>query len=139
MNTLRAAIVPGVIAGIVSILASWFWMAVVFHRYQRSTPETWRAETARNYTLSSIVRLFSAIGIAVIYVLIARFQVGYFGEGIAGAMRFAAVLWIALAAPVAIEAAIYIRLHSMVVLGQVLDWLTTIVLTCVITNLWLGR
>lgn len=139
MNTLRAAIVPGLVAGILSILASWFWMAVVFHRYQRSTPETWRPETARNYILSSLVRVFSAFAIAMLYVLVARFHVGYFGEGIAGAFRFGAVLWIALAAPVAIEAAIYIRLHSMVVLGQVIDWLTTIVLTCVITNLWLAR
>ena len=42
MNTLRAAIVPGLIAGVVSLFTSWFWMGLVFHRYQRATPETWR-------------------------------------------------------------------------------------------------
>jgi hypothetical protein len=139
MNTLRAALVPGLISGLLSIFASWFWMGFVFHSYQRATPETWRVEGSRNYFLSSLVRMLSAIAIAVVYVLIARFHVAFFSDGIAGALRFAAVIWIAFAAPVAIEAAIYIRLHSMVVLGQVLDWLTTAVITCVVTAFWLGR
>jgi hypothetical protein len=139
MTTLRAAIVPGFIAGVVSILSSWFWMAVVFHRYQRATPETWRPEGPRNHTLSAIVRVFSAIAIAFLYVLVARFHVGFFADGIVGALRFAAIIWSAVAAPVAIEAAIYIRLHSMVVVGQVIDWLTTVVLACAITFFWISR
>ena len=63
----------------------------------------------------------SVIAISFLYVLIARFQVDFFADGIAGALRFAAVIWIALAAPVAIEEAIYVRMHSMVVVGQVID------------------
>ena len=139
MNTLRAAIVPGFIAGVVSILSGWFWMGVVFHRYQRATPETWRPEGPRNYTLSSIVRVFSAIAISFLYVLVARFHVAFFADGILGALRFAAIIWIALAAPVAIEAAIYVRMNSMVVVGQVIDWLTTLVLACAITFVWITK
>ncbi len=138
MNTLRAAIVPGLIAGVASILTSWFWMGLVFHRYQRATPETWRPEGPRNYALSSLVRVLSAVAISILYVLVARFHVGFFADGIVGALRFAAVIWIALAAPVAIEAAIYVRMHSMVVLGQVIDWLTTAVLGCTITFFWIA-
>ena len=137
MNTLRAAIVPGFIAGIVSIFTSWFWMGLVFHRYQRATPETWRPEGPRNYALSSLVRVLSAIAISALYVLVARFQVSFFADGMVGALRFAALIWIALSAPVAIEAAIYVRMHSMVVLGQVIDWLTTAILACAITFLWI--
>jgi Protein of unknown function (DUF1761) len=139
MNTLRAALVPGIVAGIISIFASWFWMGCVFHSYQRATPETWRPEGPRNYVLSSVVRLLAAIAIAFVYVLIARFHVAIFSEGIIGALRFAIVAWIAFVAPVAVEAALYIRLHSMVVLGQVLDWLTTCILACAVTAFWLGR
>jgi hypothetical protein len=139
MNTLRAALPPGIIAGLLSIFASWFWMGFAFHSYQRATPETWRPEGVRNHILSSLVRMLSAIAIAVLYVLIARFHVAFFSDGIAGALRFAAVIWIALAAPVAIETAIYIRLHSMVVLGRVLDWLTTTIITCVVTAFWMAR
>jgi hypothetical protein len=40
MNTLRSAYIPGLIAGAISIIGSWFWMAVVFHRFQKQTPET---------------------------------------------------------------------------------------------------
>ena len=138
MNSLRAAVVPGLIAGVISILSGWFWMGVVFHRYQRATPETWRPEGPRNHTLSSVVRVFAVIAISFLYVLIARFQVDFFADGIAGALRFAAVIWIALAAPVAIEEAIYVRMHSMVVVGQVIDWLTTTVLACVVTFLWIS-
>ena len=137
MNTLRAAIVPGFIAGIVSIFTSWFWMGLVFHRYQRATPETWRPEGPRNYALSSLVRVLSAIAISAFYVLVARFNVSSFADGMVGALRFAALIWIALSAPVAIEAAIYIRMHSMVVMGQVIDWLTTTILACAITFLWI--
>jgi hypothetical protein len=70
---------------------------------------------------------------------VARFHVGLFSDGIAGAFRFAAAIWIALAAPVAVESAIYIRMHSMVVLGQVIDWLTTSILACVITGWWIAE
>src|SRR5207237_3884171 len=110
MNTLRAALIPGIIAGVLSVLGSWFWMGFVFHRYQRATPATWRPEGPRHYLLSSLVRLVSAIVIAIIYVLVARFHVAFFSDGTAGALRFAALIWIALAAPVAIETAIYVRL-----------------------------
>ena len=113
-------------------------MGLVFHRYQRAIPETWGPEGPRNYALSSLVRVFSAVVISFLYVLVARFQVGFFADGIVGALRFAAVIWIALAAPVAIEAAIYVRMHSMVVVGQVIDWLTTVVLACAITFLWIS-
>ena len=74
MNTLSAAIVPGLIAGVVSLFTSWFWMGLVFHRYQRATPETWGPEGPRNYALSSLVRVFSAVAISFLYVLVARFH-----------------------------------------------------------------
>ena len=92
MDTLRAAFVPGLIAGIISVFTSWLWMGVIFHRYQRATPETWRVEGSRNYALSSIVRVLSAIAIAVLYALVARFHVGLFADGLAGAFRFAAAI-----------------------------------------------
>lgn len=138
MNILRAAVVPGLIAGITSIFTSWFWMGLVFHRYQGATPEIWRPEGPRNYVLSSLVRVVAALTIAIVYLFVARSQVAFFGDGFVGALRFAAVIWIALAAPVAIEAGIYVRIHSMVVVGQVIDWLTTTVLACAITFFWIS-
>src|SRR5438105_14026660 len=112
-------------------------MGVIFHRYQRATAEIWRTEGPRNYALSSIVRVLSAMAIAMLYVLVAHFHLPWFSDGIVGAFRFAAAIWMALAAPVAIESAVYVRMHSMVVLGQVIDWLTASILACVISAWWM--
>jgi hypothetical protein len=54
MSTLRIAFIPGLIAGVVSVFTSWLWMGVIFHRYQRETPETWRPEGSRSYIAASL-------------------------------------------------------------------------------------
>jgi len=139
MNTLRAAFVPGFIAGVISIFASWLWMGVVFHRFQKETPDTWRPEGPRNYAGASLLRLLAALGIACLFTLIVRFNVAFFATGMAGSLRFAACLWGAISLPTILESAIFVRLHPLVVLGELLDWLTTSVVVCVITGWWLGR
>lgn len=131
-------LVPGAIAGVISIFTSWLWMAVVFHRFQERTPNSWRPENNRSYALSAAIHFVACIAIATLFVLVVRTHGGVFADGIHGALRFAALSWIAIAAPFAIEAAIFINLHPWVVVGQVLDWLTTSILACAITAWWLG-
>ena len=75
MNTPRTALFPGLIAGVVSIFMSWLWMGVIFHRFQKGTPGTWRPEGPRSYIGASLVHLLAAIGIACLFTLIARFNV----------------------------------------------------------------
>jgi hypothetical protein len=137
MKTLQLALAPGAIAGIVSIFTSWIWMGVVFHRFQKLTPNTWRLENNRSYTLSSAIHFLTCIAIATVFLLVVRMG-GVFSGGCAGALRFAAVSWMALAAPVVIDAAIFVNLHPWVVVGQVVDSLTTSVLACTITAWWRG-
>jgi len=139
MNTVRAAIVPGLISGLISIFTSWLWMAVVFHRFQRETPGTWRPEGSSSYILASILRLLSAFGVACLFTLIVRFNVACFSAGPGGSLRFALCLWAAMPLPIILESAIFIRLHRLVVVGQLLDWLTTLVVTCLGTGWWLTR
>jgi hypothetical protein len=137
MNTLRAAFVPGLIAGVISIFTSWLLMGGIFHRFQRETPETWRPEGPRSYALSSFLHVFAAIGIACLFVLVLRFNVAVFAGGLCGSVLFALSLWGAVALPIILESALFIRLHPLVVFGQVLDWLTTTLLATVITGWWL--
>jgi hypothetical protein len=40
--------------------------------------------------------------------------------------------------PIILESALFVRLHPLVVLGELLDWLTTSVVVCVTTGWWLG-
>jgi hypothetical protein len=137
MKTLQLALVPGAIAGIVSIFTSWLWLGVVFHRFQRQTPNTWRPENNRSYALSSTITFLASIAIATVFLLVARMG-GVFAGGFPGAFRFAAVSWMALAAPVIINAAVFVNLHPWFVLGQVVNSLTTSVLACTITAWWRG-
>ena len=89
MSTLRIAFIPGVIAGVISVLTSWFWMGVIFHRYQRETPETWRPEGSRSYIAASLLHILAAIGIACLFTLVVRFQMGLFAIGFQGSFYFA--------------------------------------------------
>jgi hypothetical protein len=139
MNTLRAALVPGLIAGVLSVTASWLWMGVIFHRHQRATPETWRPEGPRSYAVASLLHIFAAIGIACLFTLIIRFNVAVFAAGVGAHLRFALCIWGAISLPILLESAVFIRLHPLVVLGQLLDWLSTSVLACLITAWWLQR
>src|SRR6478609_10348828 len=104
MKTLQLALAPGAVAGIIAIFTSWLWMGVVFHRYQRLTPNTWRPENNRSYMISSLITFLSCLAIATVFLLVARMG-GVFAGGCVGALRFAAVAWMALTAPIVINAA----------------------------------
>ena len=135
MKTLQLALAPGALAGIIAVFTSWFWMGFVFHGYQRLTPNTWRPENNRSYLLSSVVTILACIAIATVFLLVARMG-GVFAGGLPGAFRFAAVAWMALAAPVVVNAAIFINLHPWFVVGQVINVLTNSVLACTVTACW---
>ena len=94
-------------------------------------------ENNRSYALSSAIHFVTCIAIATVFLLVARMG-GVFSGGLPGALRFAAVAWMALAAPVLIDAAVFINLHPRVVLGQVVDSLTTSILACGIAAWWRG-
>lgn len=139
MNSLRIAFLPGVIAGVISILTSWFWIAFVFHKYQRQTPQTWRPESARNHVVSSLIQLATCIAIATMYVMVARGNGGILGDALYGAVLFAVIGWGAFAAPILVSTALYVNLHPLVTLGLLLNWLTTALLASLITGWWLMR
>ena len=137
MKTLQLALAPGAIAGVLAVFTSWFWMGFVFHRYQRLTPSTWRPENGRSYALSSAITFLSCIAIATVFLLVARMG-GVFSGGLTGALRFAAVMWMALSAPLIVNASVFINLHPWFVVGQVVNALTTSVLASAITAWWRG-
>ena len=137
MKTLQLALAPGAVAGVLSVFMAWFWMGNVFHRFQKLTPTTWRPENNRSYTLSSVITILTCIAIATVFLLVARMG-GVFAGGLTGALRFAAVCWMALTAPFMVNAAVFINLHPWFVVGQVVNALTTSVLACGITAWWRG-
>src|ERR1017187_6443073 len=137
MNTLRAAFLPGFIAGVISIFTSWLLMGGIFHRFQRETPQTWRPEGPRSYALSSFFHVFAASGVACLFTLVLRFNVAVFARGLCGSVLFAISLWGVVVVPIMLESALFIQIHRLVVFGRLLDWLTTSLLATVITGWWL--
>jgi|SRR5947209_5779160 len=136
MNSLRLSLVPGLIAGVISIFTTWFLVAVVFHKYQRRTPGTWRNETAAHHLFSSLIQVAAAIAIATLYVMVARGNSGMLGLGLRGAVWFAVIGWIAFAVPVLLNHVLYVKVHPVVVVGLLLSWLTTALLASCITAWW---
>jgi hypothetical protein len=101
-------------------------------------PETWRPEGPRKLrTLQSGTGAFRPLRSPLFTFWSHGFRSAFSLMEWWGALRFAALIWIALSAPVAIEAAIYVRMHSMVVLGAGDRWLTTAIVACAITFLWI--
>ena|ERR1700676_2053032 len=139
MNTLRAALVPGLISGVISIFTSWLLMGGIFHQYQKETPQTWRPEGAQSYAIASLLHVFTAIAIACLFTLVVRFNVAMFASGFFGSVLFAICIWGAIALPIIVESAVFVRIHRLVTVGRLLDTLTTSLLACVITGWWLHR
>jgi hypothetical protein len=141
MNGLRfsQALVPGLIAGVLSIFTSWLWMGAIFHRLQKLTPGTWRRETGLSYFLASALHILAACGIALLFSIVVLDQNQDFSAGIADSVRFALVCWSVFALPIIVEDAIFINLHPFVVLGRLLDWLSTSLLATMITAWWQRR
>jgi hypothetical protein len=138
MNTLRLTLIPGLIAGIISVFTSWFWIGFVFHNYQRRTPETWRKETAAHHFLSSVITLAAALVIATLYVMVARGHAGTLGLGLYGAVWFAVIAWVGFAVPVLLNHVLYVNVHPLFVVGLLLNWLTIALVASCFTSWLLG-
>jgi hypothetical protein len=133
------ALIPGLIAGVLSIFTSWMWMGAIFHRFQKLTPQTWRRETGGSHAISSVLHILAAVGIALLFGIVTSDQNSYFAAGIDGGLQFALVCWGVFALPVVLGSAIYINLHPLVVVGQLLDWLSTSLLATLATAWWRSR
>ncbi len=94
---------------------------------------------SRSCITASLLHILGAIGIACLFTLVVRFKVGIFAVGLQGSFYFAICIWGALALPILLESALFVRLHHFVVVGRLLDWLTTSVLACIIIWWWLGK
>ena len=129
-------IIPGLIAGVLSIFTSWLWMGAIFHRFQIRTPQTWRRESGMSYAASSAIHVLAAIAIAIFFSTLRQHAPGLFAGGLHCMAGFALTVWLVIAVPIIVDAAIFIAIHPLVVVGQLLDWLTTSLLATLITAWW---
>ena len=85
-----------------------------------------------------LLYLIAALGIACLCTLLIRFEVGFSHQDCEAVSASASLSGIAIALPIMAESALFIHLHPFVVVGQVLDWLTTALAAAVTTAYWLA-
>lgn len=126
--SLARLLLAGAVGGFMGIFTSWLIIGSLFHRYQRLTPETWRPEGPVQYAWSSLVLVLGGAAVGLLYFLAGGLtnvgQVGWVARG----LLFGGVVWLAVACPIHVITAIYVRLHRGHVAGALLDSLVGLLL-----------
>ena len=117
-------IAAGAIAGVLANITGYVITGWLFHPYQAQTPKTWRsAESWTHYLYSSGLRFLACLATAIFYDVFSAAPPGIFGGAISSGACFGALLWVATAAPVILETALFVNWHRGFVVGLLLDWL----------------
>jgi len=119
--SLGRLLLAGAVGGFVLILTGWLIIGNLFHRYQRLTPETWRPEGPKQYAMSSVVQVVAGAAVGLLFFVTGSAsslgQAGWLVRGLV----FGSTAWLAVACPIHLISAIYVRLHKGHVLGALLD------------------
>ena len=126
--SLTRMLIAGAVGGFLSILSSWAITGNLFHRYQRLTPETWRPEGPKQYAASSVVQVLAGMAVGLLFFATGGVSHLAVQGWLASGVLFGFLAWLALASPVLVTNAIYIRLHRGVVTGLLLDSLVGLLL-----------
>ena len=119
--TLARLMLAGAIGGFLSIFTSWLITGALFHKYQRLTPATWRPEGPTQYTLSSVVQMLGGTLVGLLYFATGGPARLLTANWLATGLVFGGLLWLAVAAPIHVIFAVYVKLHPRFVVGALLD------------------
>ena len=126
--SLGGLLLAGAVGGFLSVFTSWLIIGTLFHRYQALTPETWRPEGPKQYAVSSLVQVVAGAAVGLLFFVTGGpFALGHAGWLLRG-LVFGSVLWLAVACPIHVVTAIYVRLHAGHMAGALLDSLVTLVI-----------
>ena len=96
----------------------WFFIGFLFHKYQASTPATWRKESSRSYAASSFISLFFAFMFTIILSL---WKDKYGAIGLMDGIKFGAIFWLTFSVTTEVGSAIYVNYSRMFVVGKCLS------------------
>jgi len=126
--SLTRLVIAGAVGGFLSIFTSRLITGNLFHRYQRLTPETWRPEGPKQYALSSLLQILEGAAVGALFFATGGLSVAPAASWPLRGLLFGSLAWLALACPVLLGSAIYVKLHRGVVVGLLLDSLLAVVL-----------
>jgi hypothetical protein len=120
MSLLRV-VIAGAVGGFISIFTSWLITGTVFHRFQRLTPETWRAEGPKQYALSSLLQVLAGAAIGLLFFATGGLSHVALTSWLQSGLLFGGLAWLAVACPTHAISAVYVKLHRGVVAGLLVD------------------
>ena len=126
--SLTRLVIAGAVGGFLSIFTSWLITGNLFHKYQRLTPEIWRPEGPRQYALSSLLQTLEGAAIGVLFYATGGLSIVAAASWPLRGLLFGSLGWFALACPMLLGSAIYVKLHRGVVVGLLLDSLLAVLL-----------
>jgi hypothetical protein len=110
-------------------LIQWFFTGFLFHKYQALTPSTWRKETSRSYTWSTMLAVFFAFMFAIAF----SFWKGKFATmDILDGIEFGGFCALAFVIPYEIGTGIYVNYSNQFVIGRCLSSLIEYIVAGVI-------
>ncbi len=130
-------VVAVIVATLVTSLTDWYFMGVLFHDKYLTHPEIWRGKPGDRkaerlaIALSTLLGLFSC---AVFIHVCAHFGL----LGWHAAIAFALGCWLAVALPLILTNALFIKLHPLNALAAALGWLVRLLISAASAHLFLG-
>jgi hypothetical protein len=103
---------------VIAITATIILVQWLFHKYQATTPMTWRKETSRSYAASTIFSLFFSF----MFTLLISLWISSNGplKSFQG-LEFGTLCWLTFAIPLEIGNSIYVNYSRMFVAGKCLS------------------
>jgi hypothetical protein len=125
-------VAAGAIAGVVSNVTGYLITGRLFHPYQASTPNTWRAtESWLDYLHAAAARIVACIAVGFLYAALGRAAPTFAQDLISRGVSFGVILWAVTVLPVIHELALFVNWHRGFAVGLLLDWLVVYMLASV--------
>jgi len=109
--------------GVANIFIEWFFIGFLFYKYQALTPQTWRKETTKSYTYSSLLSLVFGALFTLFYFKIGSKYVVY--GSVLSACKFGLLCFGCFVLIREINSAIYVNFDNRFTVGALLASLFT--------------
>ena len=129
-------IVAVVVAIVVASLTDWFFGGVLFHEKYRTYPEVWRnTGSGKGESLAITWSVLLSVLTCVIFIyLAARLDALSWGR----ALGLALGVWLLAPLPLLVTNALFIKIHPLNALSNVLGWLAKLLICGIAAHLFLG-
>ena len=130
-------ILSGVCIGVANTCIEWFIIGFLFHKSQALTPQTWRPESYKSYTYSTLLSLLFGALFTVFYIKIGSHYV--IGHDILSDIKLGVICFVCFSFIIEIGNSIYINYAGKFVAGKLIASCLSYAAAAVIAGLFYWR